>query len=163
MAESVRGNRGGITRVLGLLENPVTRRALEGELLRAGLRLRWFGTGNDLYQWGDLIAFVDTLPPDSVLCRLELGDDAPWSLTDDLLAYVSDQLAMIYYSLTAKQGDPQPVFISRALRSPEPEAENDQSSDDDVDALNDRNSSGRVTSEVTSTADIARRLGWNTL
>lgn len=160
MAERRRCGRGGIGRVLGLIENPVTRRALEGELERAGLRLRWFGAGNDLYQWGDLIAFIDTLPPDSVLWRLELGDDAPWSLTDDLLAYASDQLAMIYYSLTAKRGDAPPVFISRALRAPA-DAPGQGASVNDAQVLNDRNQSGRVVAEVASTAEIARRLGWD--
>lgn len=153
---------GGIGRVLGLVDNPLTRRALEGELVRAGLRLRWFGQGDDLYQWGDLIAFVDTLPPESVLCRLELGDDAPWSLTNDLLAYVSDLLALIHHALTAKKNDPPPVFVSRWLRTGEPEIESSQGGADDADALNSRDGSGRVTGEVSSTAEIAQRLGWST-
>ena len=126
--------------------------------MRAGLRLRWFGEGNPDYQWGDLIAFVSGLPGDSALMRVVLGEDAVWSLTDDLLAIVADRLGQIHYALTARKGDEPPELLSRFAKSVA------DSPVDEVENLSDlaaRDASGSYSAQVESIAEVARRLGWD--
>lgn len=134
------------------------RRALEGDLVRAGLRLRWFLTGDPDYQLRDLVAFVDTSPMGSALTRQALGEDAAWGLQEDLSAIIADRLGWIHFALVGQKGDepPSPIYrhagASSSSEMPEFEAE-------EVD-LNDWNSSGHVTGEVWSTAETAKALGW---
>lgn len=134
---------------------------MEGDLIRAGLRLRWFFAGDEDYQLCDLVAFVESLPADSALSRLILGDDAVWGVQEDLSAIIADRLGWIHFALVGQKGDEPPSPIYRHARGsatggdsemPDFEAE-------EVD-LNDRNSSGRVTGEVWSTAETAKALGW---
>ena len=152
---------GGISRVCGLLDDTEQRRALEGDLIRSGLRLRWFLTGDEDYQLRDLVAFIESLPKDSALTHVVLGEDAVWGLGEDLAAIIADRLGWIHFSLVGQQGDKPPPSIYRHADgfsssggSAMPEAEVE-----DVD-LNDRNSSGRATGEVWSTAETAKALGW---
>lgn len=137
---------------------------MEGDLLRAGLRLRWFGCGDPDYSLGDLVAFVSSLPRDSALRRVLAGDDADWSLETDLLALVADQLAVFRYAMTAEKGDEFPALVSRGARQQrEPVAvgvEKVPVSDSSESDLNDRNMSGRFVGQVRSTAQIAKELGW---
>lgn len=161
MAGRLRCHHGGILGVFGLLEDPRHRRALEADLLRAGLRLRWFGTGDPNHSWADLVAFTQTLGRDSALGRAQGGEDAEWSLTDDLLALVADRLAIIHYSLTAKKGDPFPHMVSRhANNNGNVAGRSEEEPVADLVELGERNSSGRFVGEVTTIAETARRLGW---
>lgn len=162
MAEGFRCRYGGIQRLCGVLDDAAQRRALEGDLLRAGLRLRWFGCGDPDYSLADLAAFVATLPQDSALLRELLGEDAQWSLETDLLALVADQLAVLRYALTAKKGDEFPELVSRSARKAAPGdvGEKVAVEDSSESDLNDRNMSGRFVGEVRSTAQIAKELGW---
>ncbi len=152
---------GGIGRVCGLLDDPAQRRALEGDLVRAGLRLRWFLAGDDDYQLQDLVAFIDTSPMGSALTRQALGEDAAWGVQEDLSAIIADRLGWIHFALVGQKGDEPPAPLYRHAR--ESGAGGDSTMPDfeaeEVD-LNDRNSSGHVTGEVWSTADTAKALGW---
>ena len=134
---------------------------MEGDLIRAGLRLRWFMVGDPDYQLPDLVAFIDSSSRDSALSRVVLGDDAVWGVQEDLSAVIADRLGWIHFALVGQQGDkpPPPIYrhadgFSSSGGSAMLEAEVE-----DVD-LNDRNSSGRVTGEVWSTAETAKALGW---
>ncbi|MFW9223248.1 hypothetical protein [Corynebacterium striatum] len=109
----------------------------------------------------DLVAFIESLPKDSALTRVVLGEDAVWGLGEDLAAIIADRLGWIHFALVGQKGDepPAPIYrhadgFSSSGGSAMPEAEVE-----DVD-LNDRNSSGRVTGEVWSTAETAKALGW---
>lgn len=134
--------------------------------MRAGMRFRWFGQGNPDYQWGDLVAFIETLPRDAALARQLLGDDAEWGTQEQLLAMVADQIALFRYSFMGK-GAPPPKLITQMMSSSAPAHRLPPSTvgDDrpveaeDVD-LNDRNASGVATGEVWSTEKIAQSLGW---
>ena len=152
---------GGIGRVCGLLDDPAQRRALEGDLLRAGLRLRWFFTGDDDYQMRDLVAFIESLPADSALTRVVLGEDAEWGLREDLAAIIADRLGWIHFALVGQQGDepPAPIYRHAGDSAGGGDSEMPDFEAEEVD-LNDRNSSGRVTGEVWSTAETAKALGW---
>lgn len=152
---------GGISRVCGLLDDAEQRRALEGDLIRSGLRLRWFLTGDEDYQLRDLVAFIESLPKDSALTRVTLGEDAVWGLGEDLAAIIADRLGWIHFALVGQQGDKPPPSIYRHAggSSPSGGSEVPEFEAEDVD-LNDRNSSGRATGEVWSTEKIAQSLGW---
>lgn len=126
-------------------------------MIRAGLRLRWFDRGDPDFTVSDLLAFVSGLPRDSALVRAQLGDDAEWDLRNDLLALMVDQLAMFRYQMTGDESTPKPVFVSRGLQQQEPDVVEPDSAPVD---LNKRNQSGVLSGEVTSTAEIAQRLGW---
>lgn len=102
------------------------------------------------------MAFIDTVPRESALYRAVHGEDAEWGLSDDLLALVADRLGIIHYALTAKRGDPLPVFVSRGANT---RSSVELAEGESVD-LNDNDASGTVTGEVASTAEIARQLGW---
>lgn len=62
--------------------------AVEGELIRRGLRLR--DVGSDRCTWSDLRAIVYTAEPGSYLAAV-LG--APWAATEYMLANVVDLLS----------------------------------------------------------------------
>lgn len=74
--------------ILGLLSIVMAHHmAVEGELVRRGLRLR--DVGSDRCTWSDLRAVIYTADPGSCLAAV-LG--APWSATEYLLANVADLL-----------------------------------------------------------------------
>lgn len=127
--------------------------------MRAGLRLRWFFTGDDDYQLRDLVAFIDTSSQDSALSRVVLGEDAEWGLREDLAAIIADRLGWIHFALVGQQGDEPPAPIYRHAAAGGGDSEMPEFEAEEVD-LNDRNSSGHVTGEVWSTAETAKALGW---
>lgn len=159
MAEGLGNFRGGIRSLLEIWEDQGRRRALEADLIGAGMRLRFFGSGDPAYEWGDLAAFVAGLPRSSALSRHILGDEAQWDLNEDLLALVADNLTIIRYALTSQKGDPPPVFVSRGARADASKSAT-QEADKDGGDLNDRNVSGAAVGEVWSTEETARQLGW---
>lgn len=152
---------GGIGRVCGLLDDPAQRRALEGDLVRAGLRLRWFFTGDDDYQMCDLVAFIESSPTGSALTRQALGEDAAWGVQEDLSAIIADRLGWIHFALVGQKGDEPPAPLYRHARgsSSSGNSEMPEFEAGEVD-LNDPDSSGHVTGEVWSTAETAKALGW---
>ena len=129
--------------------------------MRAGMRFRWFGQGDPDFQWGDLVAFIETLPRSSALAREVLGEDAEWGTQEHLLAMVVDQLAIFRHAF-AKKGTPPPRLITQSLQesSAAPHAPVDEDSAAEEVDLNDWNSSGHVGGEVWSTAETAKALGW---
>ena len=134
---------------------------MEGDLIRAGLRLRWFMVGDPDYQLRDLVAFIESLPKDSALTRVTLGEDAVWGLGEDLAAIIADRLGWIHFALVGQKGDepPPPLYRHAGGSAGGGDSEVPEFEAEDVD-LNDRNSSGRVTGEVWSTAETAKALGW---
>ena len=77
--------RGGIVGLLSIVM--AHHMAVEGELIRRGLRLR--DVGSDRCTWSDLRAMIYTAEPGSYLAAV-LG--APWAATEYMLANVVDLL-----------------------------------------------------------------------
>lgn len=98
MAEGLRSNFGGILSLLDRLDDEKFRKALEADLMRAGLRLRWFPSVD--YTWRDLLVFVQSLGEDSATVRASLGADAYWGLTEQLLALNADYLRILIWMKT---------------------------------------------------------------
>ena len=98
MAEGRGSHPGGILSLVDRLEDSEKRRALEADLINAGMRLRWFPAPD--YTWGDLVAFVSGLDHSSVSVRAELGEDAMWGLQEQLLALNADYLRILIWQRT---------------------------------------------------------------
>lgn len=113
MAEGRGSNPGGILSLVDRLEDTRARRALESDLIAAGLRLRWFPAPD--YTWGDLVAFISGLDQTSALARVELGEDAAWGLREQLLALNADYLRILIWMKTkdAQHGRNFPKPIKR--------------------------------------------------
>lgn len=131
-------------------------------MIHAGLRLRWFEEGHPDYTVGDLIAFIYGLPRSSALNRVEGGDRAEWGPTEDLLALVVDNLAVLRAELAGKNETPR--LVSRG-------AANEDTGGSGITQmpvgpelgepdLNDDYVGGDIVGVVQSTEDIARELGW---
>ena len=157
MAGGLRCRPGGIETLLDIIDDPQQRRALEADLIRQGLRLRWFGVGDPDYTWGDLAAVVFTADKDSALAAELLGEKADWGLTEQLLAAIADNITLFRHSF-AKKGTKLPKLITDQFRdihrAPGERVERVERD------LNERDISGTITGAVTSTADIAHQLGW---
>ena len=85
-------------------------------MIRSGLRLRWFLTGDEDYQLQDLVAFIDTSPMGSALTRQALGEDAAWGVQEDLSAIIADRLGWIHFALVGQKGDEPPAPLYRHAR-----------------------------------------------
>lgn len=85
MGEAFRDFHGGIVGLLSIVM--AHHMAVEGELIRRGLRLR--DVGSDRCTWSDLRAMLYTADPGSYLAAV-LG--APWAATEYMLANVVDLL-----------------------------------------------------------------------
>lgn len=126
------------------------------------MRLRWFEEGHPDYTVGDLIAFIYGLPRSSALNRVEGGDHAEWGPTEDLLALVVDNLALLRAGLAGEKQVP--PLVSRGADNGDvwgsgtthmpvgPERGEPDLNDDYV--------GGDIVGVVQSTEDIARELGW---
>lgn len=103
---------GGILGLLELLDEH--QEAVEYDLIALGLRLRDLGT--PILTWRDLLVIIRQLPETSALVR-ELRRDAPewWPRTDQLLAAVFDQLAILAWQNTddARNGRNKPEPLPR--------------------------------------------------
>jgi len=77
---------GGIAWLTGVIDDH--RSAIEFDLIKLGLRLRWLGT--DLLTWRDLLVIVQNTFTDTALYRAMNPDSWQWSLSDHLLAVVAD-------------------------------------------------------------------------
>lgn len=75
--------------------------AVESDLLRAGLRLRWLGS--DLLTWRDLQLFIRSAPRESAIGQSLGGDSAAWSTSEHLMALLVDAVVIGNWQ---RQGDP---------------------------------------------------------
>ena len=74
------------------MEDPDFCRAVEAELIKAGLRLRWLCDGTDRLNWRDVQVLILEADQGSAIARHELGDAAFWTVDTHLLAGVLDAL-----------------------------------------------------------------------
>lgn len=73
---------------------------------------------SELLSWGDLLAIVKHLPAASALQRAVHGDDAEWSLTNHLLAGLSDTASWLAWSKTADASKKPPRNQPKPLPRP---------------------------------------------
>ena len=74
------------------MEDPEFCRAVEAELIKVGLRLRWLCDGTDRLNWRDVQVVVLEADQGSAIARCELGESAFWTVDTHLLAGVLDAL-----------------------------------------------------------------------
>lgn len=106
MAETCRGDAGGIRGLCGLLDEH--RGAIDVDCLRLGLDLADLGT--ERFSWARLKAVVTYAPADSALVRSIHGDAAQWDATEHLLAAAVDALNAANWQRSGGKGRrPKPV------------------------------------------------------
>lgn len=98
MAERLGRRIGGIAGLLELADDPKVGPALEADLIRSGLRLRWVGRKD--FTWRDLKVFVAETPRESALFRALQPKLYPWDNTNMLLADVVDGINWLVWSKT---------------------------------------------------------------
>lgn len=81
--------------------------AVERELIEVGVRWRWVNDGSDRLSWDDVIALIATAGPDSAIVRDARKDEWEWDLTNQLLAFIADQLKMSAWD--GKGARPKPI------------------------------------------------------
>ena len=74
------------------MEDPEFCRAVEAELIKAGLRLRWLCDGTDRLNWRDVQVVILEADQSSAIARCELGESAFWTVDTHLFAGVLDAL-----------------------------------------------------------------------
>lgn len=109
MASGLRVPAGGIAGLLTLIREH--KEAVEFDLIELGLRLDWLGS--ETLTWHDLAVIVRQSPPGSAVRRSAMGADAPWSLTDLLLAQMIDNTNLLIWLQSAdgqkNQNRPKPL------------------------------------------------------
>ena len=92
------------------MEDPEFCRAVEAELIKVGLRLRWLCDGTDRLNWRDVQVVVLEADQGSAIARCELGESAFWSVDTHLLAGVLDALNGANFQRSGGRGKrPSPV------------------------------------------------------
>ena len=81
--------------------------AVERELIEVGVRWRWVNDGSDRLSSDDVIALIATAGPDSAIVRDARKDEWEWDLTNQLLAFIADQLKMSAWD--GKGARPKPI------------------------------------------------------
>lgn len=139
-----RGRRdGGILQLLELFSDPDVARAIEADLIRDGLRLRWLGDGTGRLSWHDLYVLVMHPTSDSAMLR-QMGI---WSPIMHRLANVEDAIRIVSWQLSGSKQKPQ--LVERP----------GMQSADEGDPFND-DESGTFTGEAIPIDELNEFLGW---
>ena len=92
------------------MEDPEFCRAVEAELIKVGLRLRWLCDGTDRLNWRDVQVVILEADQSSAIARCELGESAFWTVDTHLLAGVLDALNGANFQRSGGRGKrPSPV------------------------------------------------------
>ncbi len=112
MAERLTGDCGGILGILVLAEDPVKGRALESDLVNAGLRLRWVNDELHDFTWRDLKVFIAEAGPGTALFRAH-NPEWVWDQHAMLLADIADGIRILAWQKTkdaqSKRNQPKPI------------------------------------------------------
>lgn len=101
MAEGRRRDRGGILGLLEAITSDVSAPRIEADLIRSGMRLRWFLDPDDTdHNWRDLLVFLKYAPEGSAFYSHSAGEAAVWGLGEQLLATVVDQVNVLLWQKT---------------------------------------------------------------
>src|SRR5699024_8142258 len=96
-------------------------RAVEAELIKVGLRLRWLCDGTDRLNWRDVQVVVLEADQGSAIARHELGESAFWTVDTHLLAGVLEALNGANFQRGGGKGNRlEPVPRPRENATPEP-------------------------------------------
>ncbi|MDO8308561.1 MAG: hypothetical protein Q7V58_09450 [Actinomycetota bacterium] len=109
MDGGLEGHPGGIQGLLNLLDEH--QEAIEYDLIVLGLRLAWLGSPR--LTWRDLAVIIRHSPRTSALAGAVNGDETAWSITDHLLAGVTDLLALANWQRSGKKSAPRPKPLPR--------------------------------------------------
>lgn len=96
-----------ISLIYAMDRDPNFSMAVERELIEVGVRWRWVNDGSDRLSWDDVIALIATAGPDSAIVRDARKDEWEWDLTNQLLAFIADQLKMSAWD--GKGARPEPI------------------------------------------------------
>ena len=102
-------------------------RAVEAELIKVGLRLRWLCDGTDRLNWRDVQVVILEADQGSAIARCELGESAFWSVDTHLLAGVLDALNGANFQRGGGRGK-RPSPVPRPGEKPTAEPTQDDSS-----------------------------------
>ena len=92
------------------MEYPEFCRAVEAELIKVGLRLRWLCDGTDRLNWRDVQVVILEADQGSAIARCELGESAFWTVDTHLLAGVLDALNGANFQRSGGRGKrPSPI------------------------------------------------------
>ena len=110
------------------MEDPEFCRAVEAELIKVGLRLRWLCDGTDRLNWRDVQVVIFEADQGSAIARCELGESAFWTVDTHLLACVLDALNGANFQRSVGRGKrPSPVPRPDAPTAPAEPATNEGS------------------------------------
>ena len=109
------------------MEDPEFCRAVEAELIKVGLRLRWLCDGTDRLNWRDVQVVILEADQGSAIARCELGESAFWTVDTHLLAGVLDALNGANFQRCGGRGK-KPTPIPRPGEKPTAEPARDDSS-----------------------------------
>ena len=99
------------------MEDPEFCRAVEAELIKVGLRLRWLCDGTDRLNWRDVQVVILEADQGSAIARCELGESAFWTVDTHLLAGVLDALNGANFQRGGGRGK-RPSPVPRPMRQP---------------------------------------------
>ena len=110
------------------MEDPEFCRAVEAELIKVGLRLRWLCDGTDRLNWRDVQVVILEADQGSAIARHELGESAFWTVDTHLLAGVLDALNGANFQRSGGRGKkPSPVPRPDAPTAPAEPTQDDSS------------------------------------
>ena len=109
------------------MEDPEFCRAVEAELIKVGLRLRWLCDGTDRLNWRDVQVVILETDQSSAIARHELGESTFWTVDTHLLAGVLDALNGANFQRGGGRGK-RPSPVPRPGEKPTAEPTRDDSS-----------------------------------
>lgn len=139
-------------------ETPGALSALEADLVRDGVRLRWLGDGTGRFTWRDLIVLVEHRREDSALSAVLSDGESIWGLEHQLLAGVVDQLAGIAWQNGGGKG-PKPKPLPRPGVSGGRTVETSRESVPEGNPFN-KDESGVFRGEAVPIGELNEWLGW---
>lgn len=116
MAEGCGGEYGGIRGLVDVLDDPEKRECIEADLIRAGMRLRWFHDPDNLdHSWRDLLVFIRHSPAGSAYYASESGEESLWGVQEYLMANLVDLTNVLVWFKTkdGQKGRNRPKPIPR--------------------------------------------------
>lgn len=116
MAEGCGGEYGGIRGLVDVLDDPEKRECVEADLIRAGMRLRWFHDPDNLdHSWRDLLVFIRHSPAGSAYYAAESGEESLWGVQEHLMANLVDLTNILVWFKTkdGQKGRNRPKLIPR--------------------------------------------------
>ncbi len=146
---------GGILGLVEALEDSKFCEAVEHELIRHGLRLRWLCDGTDRLNWRDVAVVIRQAGESSAVARHVMGDAFGWGVGEYLLASAVDALHGANWQRSGKGSRPEPVARPGVAVT----AQNAESDTPKGNPFND-DESGTFTGVAMPIDELNKWLGW---